>query len=415
MTRVLFVGLCGVCVGVGTAPADAPPRADVSALVRQLGSEDFREREAASDQLAALPVAEAPPELLAARRSPDPEVRDRADRAVKAIRAAAALRPLARDERFAVRGRVDLYIASTAALTGKPADERIWRPAFGLVARVVAAADMKDRRPRSAPAPGETFAAYRTRQLLYFVRTDGTYRHPTDPPPGDCIVPPAAVQAARVDCEGALGGLIVSRGSAAGRVIYDSVVLANGDVTAKGVAKSVVVCDGDVTADDIANSLIIARGRIDVRRPTGCTLIAGGRITVGEFPAIMSEPINPTCDPLLVPALVRDFLVRRDREWVTLLERNSYPLGFITFFELARIGLEVRSGCAVAVSAVTAGSACEKAGLRVGDVVLDVGGTRPADAEGLRRALRDALAVGDATVRVRRGTQVIAVILALPD
>ena len=63
-----------------------PPRpVDVAAIVRRLGSEDFSQREEASRHLSTLSVDAPPPELLAARNSPNPEIRDRARRAVKAL------------------------------------------------------------------------------------------------------------------------------------------------------------------------------------------------------------------------------------------------------------------------------------------------------------------------------------------
>ena len=89
MNRFSASGLLLVSCWVGFASDAPPPRevVDVAALVRQLGSADFNEREAASDQLAALRVGEPPAELLAALKSSDPEVRDRAAKAVAAIRA----------------------------------------------------------------------------------------------------------------------------------------------------------------------------------------------------------------------------------------------------------------------------------------------------------------------------------------
>ena len=74
-----------------------PPRPlDVAALVRQLGSDDFAEREAATARLSTLKVDEVPPELLAALKSPNLEVRERAARAVKTLRGRIALTPLPR-------------------------------------------------------------------------------------------------------------------------------------------------------------------------------------------------------------------------------------------------------------------------------------------------------------------------------
>ena len=110
-----------------------PPRpVDVAAIVRRLGSEDFSQREEASRHLSTLSVDAPPPELLTARNSPNPEIRDRARRAVKALelhivreRERAELSRLPRSERFARRGQVDLYVASTAANKLKADDDRL--------------------------------------------------------------------------------------------------------------------------------------------------------------------------------------------------------------------------------------------------------------------------------------------------
>ena len=110
-----------------------PPRevVDVAALVKQLGSEDFAERERATARLSTLNVDEVPPELLAALKSDNPEIRQRAAKAVKALREHIALLPLPRAERFAKRGRIDLFVASTAG-DYKADDPRVWEPAMEL-------------------------------------------------------------------------------------------------------------------------------------------------------------------------------------------------------------------------------------------------------------------------------------------
>src|SRR5689334_2215904 len=92
-----------------------PPRpVDVAAIIRQLGSDDFAAREEASQRLATLHVDAPPPELLAAQKSPNAEIRDRARRAVAALnkhffreRERIALSRLPRGERFAKRGQID--------------------------------------------------------------------------------------------------------------------------------------------------------------------------------------------------------------------------------------------------------------------------------------------------------------------
>jgi hypothetical protein len=416
MSRLTVVGLMLGLIAAVTA-ADDPPRAvpDVAALVRRLGSEDFREREAASAELAALVVAEPPAELLAALRSPDPEVRERAAKAIKAIRAAAALRPLPRGERFAARGQVDLYVASTADLKWKPEDDRLWLPPFNIGMKLMSLAEMNaDRKPQGDPTWVGDFATYRTKRLAEFVRTDGTYvRRKENASDKWACFAAVAVQADCVEAEALLTGLIVVRGPvSAEKSLEKSLVLTTGNVKTKSLMNSVVVCDGDVVVDTAWKSLIVARGKIDVRDAFASTLIAGGTVTVGQLPAIQLEPIREGASPMNV----RHALALKDLVRVEIRERQVHPLGFVTFFELARVGLSVRvADGAVTVVIVAPGSACEKAGLRVGDVILEAGGKKPADAESLRRALRDALAVGDAAVKVKRGNDTPTVKVTLPE
>jgi len=130
-TSLLIATACGVALAADEAP---PPRAvDVAAIVRQLGSEDYAERERATARLSTLNVDEVPTELLVALKSDDPEVRDRAAKAVRALReyiagatARVAVARLPRHERFAARGQVDLYVAAAATVDLKADDERLW-------------------------------------------------------------------------------------------------------------------------------------------------------------------------------------------------------------------------------------------------------------------------------------------------
>jgi S1-C subfamily serine protease len=70
---------------------------------------------------------------------------------------------------------------------------------------------------------------------------------------------------------------------------------------------------------------------------------------------------------------------------------------------------------AVRVSAIAEGKPLAKAGIRAGDTITEANGKKPDSAESLRRLLRDALAVGDATVTIRRGEKTESVKVALPE
>ncbi|MCI0703608.1 MAG: HEAT repeat domain-containing protein, partial [Planctomycetia bacterium] len=81
MTRLFAAfGVCALAIGVaagGPTPTPATPPPSVSELITQLGSDQFREREAATAALEKA-GASAIPALKEAVKSPDPEVRQRA-------------------------------------------------------------------------------------------------------------------------------------------------------------------------------------------------------------------------------------------------------------------------------------------------------------------------------------------------
>jgi S1-C subfamily serine protease len=170
----------------------------------------------------------------------------------------------------------------------------------------------------------------------------------------------------------------------------------NGDVTAETAMNSVViVCDGDVTLTDhfTTRSLVVARGNITLSQGAwSSTLIAGGKVTLGE----KRPPV---------------------RGWENVIKENeSNPLGYIKFFELSTVGVEAKlADTSVKVTAVADGKPFAKAGVKVGDAIAGVNGKKPESAESLRRLLRDALAVGDATLTLKRGDKTETVTVTLPE
>jgi len=409
-TGLLIAVVCGAALAADEAP---PPRAvDVAAIVRQLGSEDYAEREAATRRLSTLSVDDVPPELLAALKSDNPEVRDRAARAARALkehiaaereRAAAARLP--RGERFARLGRIDLYVASTAATDYKANDLRLWVPAYELGVRVVEKAEMTgDRKPQGGATWFKDFSTYCSAYpSLRFTRSTTTFDGPAHGAGGN----QNAIQSAGVTTPDTLYALVVSRGSVVAASFSASLILANGDLRSRyDISNSVVICDGDVRLKgDVQKSLVVARGNITVGgTASASTLVAGGTVTIATPP----EPARRVANPLLQREL--------DSYKVVVEEKVAKPLGYITFFELSAVGVEVaEAGGAVRVTKVAGDRPFAAAGARAGDVVAAVSGKKPDGAESLRRLLRDSLALGNATVTLKRGEATVTVTVALPD
>ena len=147
------------------------------------------------------------------------------------------------------------------------------------------------------------------------------------------------------------------------------------------------------------------------------TLIAGG--TVMESPPL--ERRAPVPQPLPAGLTPKDIQIRLERQAINrkhcdIRENESRPFGFVTFFELSAVGVEVKVADKVVTVAKVAGDgAFAQAGMKVGDVVAGVNGKKPDSAESLRRLLRDALALGDATITLKRGDTTETVKVALPE
>ncbi len=392
-----LVMLLAVVAGAQPPQAPSPRRIPVDELVEQLGTGPVAQREEAERRLSAMTV-DPPPEVLAATKSLNLDQRERAARVAQAMRWNLAATKLPHGQRFAERGRVDLFVAATAVWNLKPDDDRLWEPAVDLGRRLIEKAELKgDRKPHNCPSSFKDYATYKSLIHPRFTRVDELYTCP-DPQKAD---PPVlyyreAIQAAGVDCPTSLSyNLIVSRRSVpVEKIIQASVIFANGDVTAPGgISNSIIVCDGDVVADAISKSLVVARGNITVKGSTSnSTLIAEGKVRVEAQKKLPKE---------------YDSIIK---------ENETNPLGFITFFELRQIGLEVKVAKGeVQVATVAAGKASEKAGLKAGDVALEVADKKPTDAESLRRLLRDALAIGDATLKVQRGNDTLTLKVPPPD
>lgn len=391
---VLLVFLPVAADPPAVAPPPRPATGHIEDLVRLLGSDDFAERERATLALSTLDLNGLPPSLLLATQSPDPEVRKRAAAAVTALRRRAAQLARGRQAAFARSGKIDLFVASAGAWHLPADDDRVWQTVLDVAADIDRRAEYRwALTGRRATIPTETFWLVCLKPR--FVRSAVPFEVPAkgDPDPwwpGGVIAP--SVTAA----QSLTRTLILSRGPVRpARGIAESVVLANGNVSASAVETSVVVCDGNVDVVGRAyRSVVAARGDITVDSATACTFVAAGRVTIRD----VKPPVNPRVPPVVM----------------TPGARNAF--GFVTFFELSRVGVEVaEADKVVRVKAVAAGSAFAAGGAKVGDVVEGVNGAKPDSAESLRRLLRDALALGDATVTVRRGDGVHSLKVTLPE
>ena len=179
----------------------------------------------------------------------------------------------------------------------------------------------------------------------------------------------------------------------------------------------------------VSGSIVVARGKIVTGRigiasgltpDVESTLIAGRTITDSPRKDRQERRV-PTPRPIpagLTPKELDIYLTRQaiNRKLCDIRVNDSRPFGFITFFELSTVGVEVKEADKVVrVTKVADDRPFAAAGVRVGDVITAVNGKKPDGAEPLRRLLRDALAVGDAAVVVRRGDATETLKVSLPE
>ena len=400
LSLLLLPSLVIVCAArqeAGSPALAPPPHAPLVELIRRLGSEDFREREDATAQLGLLPFNAPPPKLLEATRSTNPEIRRRAIEAAAAIRMRAERRAIGRERVFAKDGAVDLFVASTTRWNLPPQDERIWQTVLDVATALDDRTKFRWRiaGKRRVIKPSDFWLVSLD---MLFVRSEETYQLPDKNLDGTAIhSKPGGILALEVVAPHALDrNLVIARGPVRVRTrAVESVILANGDVTTGyGLEVAVIVCDGNVeVAAGVNKSVVIARGDITVGElVSDSTLIAAGKVT-------LKKPQPPA-----------------DHDQPVVEERVRVPLNFVKFFELPHVGVDVKvTDKAVVVAKVADNKAFAAAGVEIGDVITAVNGKKPDDAESLRRMLRDALALGDAAVVVRRGDRTETLKVSLPE
>jgi hypothetical protein len=390
----------------------------IERLIEDLGSDRFEIREAATHTLREMD--EATCALYKARRSPDPEVRQRVEGILLALERKRALRGLARAKALGKAGRA-VEAADRLAKWGKwDATGAGWESLTQFADRAIV------NTARYFPPVGSfrqnpNFPAGEFRRFANLVHPKDISERKIDIDIGD---EPPRNQKER---EGRLliketGGRLLLRGeevSLRGRIIpfglstgivaasgdvqlmsaFDSVIVTGGDV--KNITllrRCILVCDGDVELLEppTANSLIIARGKVTCLRGklTKCMVRSGRSLR---------------------------FL---DGKTIDLKDDTPDPLAFVKFFELSDVGLTVSDRDqkeepiqdGVLLKDVGKDSPFAS-GLRAGDMVTALDETKIASREVFRRHLRRKLGGGGPilTFTVRRSGKSLEVPIPIKD
>jgi hypothetical protein len=373
---------------------------DTGQLIEDLGSRRFEVREAATRAL--MENAEAEPALRKFLKSEDTEVRRRVLDILAALQRKRGLRGLARIEALAKDGRVievvdRLVYGSEWDRTGEG-----WSALMQFADKLIDAipphdAHLKELKKRfrelpflagdfhqfakAEPLPQEIFGRDVTTKHRHHVLVRGdrvTWGKTIED--GPCVSILAASEEAQVAC--ALGSLIFVGGN---------VKIMNWEAD-----RSIIICDGDVEISAATQScLIIARGKITSRLNLDNSVVRN-----------------------------QDFLHLPIRRTINLKDGTPDPFAFVKFFEIADVGLFVAdsspqkepAGEGVRLKEVRKDSPFAS-GLRGGDVVTALDGTKVASEEDFRRKLRRKLAQGGPflTFTVRRAGGIRDVPLRVKD
>jgi hypothetical protein len=391
---------------LGAAP---PTDADVPGLIRDLGSEEFEVREAATQRLLKKPGAEAA--LRRASMSGNLELARRAKRILASL---VSRRLTAYGERLQADARAGAagVLAERLIKWDGPADDpRCWQPALSFFHQILDRHSAVTGYP--AFCPKRDFFQHVKKTQPRFLASESELEIPDKARVG--WIPHGVYVLARgvgVNCEATSAiSVIVSTGSA--KLGYTpqldvtqmlggssgSFVLSGGHVRLRSGGNVVIVCEGDLTLDGgLANSIVLVRGNVWVPRNglVNCLIIAGGDVRLDKHTNVEKCTIRAGGKIDLSKALSR-----RGTEASEEVEVNFDP---VRFFETKRIGLvTTQDKRGVRVSSVDADRGFARAGVRKGDLIAECDGKAVKTPEDLRRLLRRRVALeGAAELAVRR-------------
>jgi hypothetical protein len=384
---LLVIGLALV-LGVGwpgqRCGADPQPLAgtEIDKLIAQLGSESFAVREAATNQLQNR--EDAIPALRRALKSSDAEVARRAAIILDFFVQREKKRALAHLIALGKEGRVDQAVEKLVRRKQWDNEDACWQVMAELAGRL---SDLEKKefgtvslRPANPneELPARDFRRYREKMrptVLSGSRV--TWR--------ELLGHRFVVRAEAIDTDvGKFTSFLASSVTAKIQSLDRSVLFAGDSVEVKGGGQFLIVCDGDVTANGyVRDSLIIARGDVHCTDPViNSRIITSGSVHLERGGKLLDTKVK---------------------------EKERNPLGFVTFFDPAKIGISVeKADGGLRVQEAAKDKPFTRAGVRAGDLVVALDGAAVTDPEVFRRLLRAKVASeGELAVKLRRGEQTL--------
>jgi hypothetical protein len=389
---VLFAVLSLDC-----AKAQAQPLG-TQELLRQLGSEIYAEREAATCGL--LRRESERKTIEKALQSDDAEVRKRVGQILAEFDRRKHERMVTAVRNAAVRCEPDRVVEMLTQAYGQPEDPRCWDSVIVLTQVLL---DAESRNYGSVRVP-KGFQRWSKSDVRFVLAKRNAIAAPrvTRELLGKRPNLPILIRGREIECplEDVAGGIVCCDGPVQAKILEGTIVLANGDVTVCGcLFNSVVITDGSVNANGVTGSLVVARGDVKVALLTSSTVLCGSKAIIGK-------------DVYASTVVGREVVHRASQTKMSSVNQNA-PLPLVDFFGVSEVGAELAiSDGALVVKRVDEGKCFERAGVRKGDIVLNLGDTKTEPAEKFRRLARKCLVGGEEfLLRVRRGAETLDIVI----
>ena len=369
--------MASVCA-VGGEPEKADQKS-VRALVEQLASQNFQEREAATRELERRD--EAAPLVRAAAGGADAEITKRAARILRAL----DQRVIERAASAALRGRIDWFNEVISDPDRQDEFGFAWKTAVELNKEIMRRlpvlhtkkcgilGDFQLRTTATGEVTVPGLHGLTTRNCLISKFT-GALVLRTD----ELTIKTDGIGTCALFVTGDVRGYK--------SLVGTSIVVSNGSaVFDDWSGQSIIICDGDLECARMGASVAICRGEIKCKvEPFDCFLCSGGRVDCPR-----TEWVAKKC---------------------TIKEKDRFPLNFVRFFETTDAGIGVAlAEDGVKIVKLAEGQPPAKAGLKVGDVITALDGKPASNPEVFRRLLRRGTVADETKFTVKRNGKEITI------
>lgn len=406
------IALAPLLLGLSSWARGAEPRGDaarpepnsrLAQLVEQLASPRYGLREAAVKELAER--HDAAPILRWALRSRDPDVVRQAQRALTLNEELKQKRSLERALRWGRAGRVDLMIDALVLWDGPSNSLEYWQSIVD-IARVLA-----------KPADNRYLTTFKWSQLerknSLLLRNDII----DDPASRALQALPYSETATLGDAR--MGDWIGYARCERARVnshARASVIVASDSVEIpRGHTHCILLTNGDITTGQLSYAIVICGGAIRAPEGSGAFRLDGSLAVARRW-----EPNDRWNDFQNSVLLCAETYKRPPKTCNFAVEKSiiedGKPFDFIRSFDPTEVGVRVKAtDLQVVVDRVAQAKPFAQAGLKAGDIVIEIDGKKVDTPERFRALVRQGVVREKASVKYQRDGRTVVVNVALPE